>query len=482
MTVLCIGVGRCFNIYPRSDVIVLPGETIPEDCDKTITFHKVETLDECLRAIRWRFFTHEQVASMGGLRVQDDHPTAAADIRAEWLPAIHRLLEMIIDDIGNCPLDSWHGARNAILQGKYLETCPNTASLHNALVGKPAICLGAGPTAQAYLSRINPETHYVFCCDAMAAGIDFVPQFTCMLERTKENLMMVEAAGDGGSRLIALPVIDRRAAYAFNGKALWWMTPDYLCSWLAPDVGRAYAGRSTGSLSIAAALLAGCNPIYLIGQDHAYGEGSVTHADVAHKLALDGHCSPHESMAEVHHMRRFMVDGNNGQQVETCGLYSLFKSDIEHILTAYPDRTVINCGGLAKIKGTVMGDLDVSPFLVHEPNYIIKPIRDRMQDIPRIIENAQKVQGICDKALAWLENGSDSSHVAKMLVVSEMVDRDLCQLFNFIFCSISNNLNLQTQYRFSKGQDAETVFRAALRSQALTMHALCEVMIGDLCI
>ncbi len=382
---------------------------------------------------------------------------------------------MIVDDLGNCPMDSWNGAHNAIAQGQYLTTCPNIDSLHNTLAGKPAICLAAGPTAQAYLPLINTQTHYVFCVDAMLSGVPFVPQFTCILERVAGNYEMLAGVAGNGSRLIALPVIDPRAAIAFKGKCLWWMTLDILCSWLAPDIGCAYAGRSSGSLSVAAALLAGCNPIYLVGHDLAYINGQ-THAEASHQLSHAGHRSPTETENEIYHMRRCQVEATAGGTVESCGLFTAFRQDIELMLKSYPGRTVINCGGLSTIAGTVMGELGTSPFVVQEPTYIVSPIRNRLPDVPRIVDNMLRVQECCIDALANLERGGDTESIATYLVVSNMVDADLAQLFNYIFRAISNNLNLRIEYRHAKGGDPVTVHRNALRSLAVTMHALCGKM------
>ncbi len=484
MSVLVIGAGNGTDIPKGADVLVLPTEHIPIGIDAT--FHKVDTVQQCLKYLRYKYASHDQISHMGALRVQSDHVIAASSIRDEWMPAIDHHLEMIVDDIGNCPMDSWNGARHAIQQGAYLETCPNTDSLHNTLAGKPAVCLGAGPTAQALLPLINPETHYVFCCDAMLRGISFVPQFTCMLERVAGNFDMLADVAGNGSRLIALPVVDPRAAQAFNGKCLWWMTHDLLCTWLAPHLGAAYAGRSSGSLSVAAALLAGCNPIYLVGHDLAYQDGQ-THAEASHQLSHNGHRSPTETENEIYHMRRCTAEATAGGTVESCGLFTAFRQDIEMMLDSYPDRTVINCGGLSKIRGTVMGELGTSPFVVHEPTYVINPIRNRMQDIKHIIRNMGWIQARCTWA-QWKLKGTpeldgtvpDTTTIANKLLMSNVVDQDVVQLFNYVFRAITNNLNLRAEFRVACGADPVEVHRSVLRSQATTMHALCETMIAQL--
>lgn len=479
MTNLLIGAGDGSAIKPGDDVIVLPGEMTPLDTGATM--HIVKDLPEAVWAVRSRFGSHAQIATLGSTRIVCDHRLAYPGLEAlrqEWMPTIDKNLEMILDDLGNCAIDSWDGARHAIQQGAHLETCPNTDSLHNALAGKPAICLGAGPTAQKYLDRINTETHYVFCPDALSNGVPFTPHFVCMIERLGGNYDMLAESAGRGARLIAPPLIDPRATAAFNGKCLWWMGAEGLYSWLAPTHGTAYAGRSCGVLGVAAALLAGCNPIYLIGHDLAYDNGA-SHCAAVHPMAPPDHLGPKATDSHLYHYKRFLVEANDGSMVESSGLWSAFRQDIEHLLKFYPDRTVINCGGLSKIAGTVMGDLEISPFIVHEPQYITKPIKNWLPDVPRVIVNARKIQDRCALVLEQLTS-ENLQAMAGLMAVSTMVDADLAHLFNYIFSAIADNLQLRLHYRATHGYNPDHELKSALRLQAKTFSAMCEKITKDL--
>lgn len=473
MSNLVIGAGDGSAIHPGDDVIVMPYENVPMNTGATI--HVVTNLHECLKVIRARFATHEQLATLGSTAIKADHPTMSEALRAEWLPAIHGHLEMMLDDMGNDAVDSWDGARNAIKQGAYLSSCPNTDSLHNALAGCPAICLAAGPSAESRIAQINPETHYVFTVDAMANGLPFVPHYVCAVERIPGTFEMMQASAGNGARLIAPPVIDPRAAVAFNGKCLWWMGSDPIYRWLSPEHSTAFCGRSCGTLSIAAALLAGCNPIYLVGHDLAYANGT-SHCTAVHPIAPLEHQGPVQTETNMYHYRRFQVEANGGGTVQSMGLWSLFRQDIELLLSFYPDRTVINCGGLSKIRGTVMGELQTSPFIVREPNYLAKPIHNWLADVPRIVENMHRIKDRCARAIIRLEMDADTAAIANSLAVSSIVEPDMCLLFNYVFRALSNNLNLRLHYRATHGYDADKAYRSVLRSLALTMHALCEKM------
>ncbi len=476
MTTIYIGVGDHPGICNGDDIIVLPGECVPLGTGARI--HPVSSLADCLEVIRGRFPTHEAIATMGSTKIVYNFPSSYG-IRDEWTRAINELLEQILDYMGNCALDSWIGARNAIKNGPYLETCPNLESLHNALEGSPAVCVGAGPTAQRQLRDIDPCRQFVFACDAMAAGMCSISQFVCMVERVEACVDLVKDIAGEGSRLIAPPVIDPRVATAFKGKCLWWLGSDPISTWLAPGASTATSGRSSGVLTIAAALLAGCNPIYLVGHDLAYDNG-VSHAAAAHALCPLDHNGTPATDSHILHTKRYQTPANGGGTVETCGIFQLFRHDIEVLLASYPGRTVINCGGLSKIRGTVMGELPKSYKPVVDPCFLINPIKNWQPEIPRLIANMNRIQRDCEKIMIRLDIDPDTAAIAESLAVSKMVDADVSPLFNYIFRALSNNLNLRLHFRISHGYDQNKAHRSVLRSLASTMHAMCDRMITEL--
>lgn len=436
----------------------------------------VETLPDFLRALRYRYATHEQIIELASTHI--DNRIQDQDKRDHWQTAIERHLEMIVDDLGNCSVDSWDGARNSIMNGPYLETCPNSESLQNALTG-PAICLAAGPTAQHQLARVRhlQDTHHIFTVDAMAQACQrhgIMPHFTALLERTPQNCDMLAGTGSSGSRLLALPVIDPRAAAAYRGKVLWWMGSGLLNEWLAPGRMTAYSGKSCGVMSVAAALLAGCNPIYLVGHDLAYENGR-SHSESVHPTAPVEHGWQNRDESFIYYGRRFQAEANAGGTVETCGLWQQFRHDIEHLISQYPDRTVINCGGLAKINGTVMGCMRETALMAREPEWQIVPIRNWLAEKSRIIQNIQRIKDACMAA-----DGTDPQRTAESFAISKFVDADLARLFNYVFRPISENLKMRLHYRVSRGAESIEQQARALRLMVNTIYHLCCRMEADL--
>ncbi len=430
------------------------------------------TLADCLRDLRTTYASHDDIAKLAGMTFVCTKP--------EWTQPVLDHLESILDDIGNCAMDQWDGARNAIANGPYLATAPNLDGFVDVLSG-PAICLAAGPTAEAQMGlvRQHQDSHYIFAVDAMANACrthGFVPHFTCLLERTPQNAAMVAHAGKAGSRLIAPPVADPAAAKAFGGKCLWWPFPGLLWNWLAPDHIAAYSGKSCGVQSIAAALLAGCNPVYLVGHDLAYADGK-SHAASAHAAAPIEHQKPPPSDSHLYFSRRQSTTSSTGGTIETCGIWNQFRHDIEHLIALYPDRTVINCGGLSLITGAAPGKLEPKYLMVQEPDYVSPPIKDWSRETPRIVAGCHRVLEAC--AHAWTMEDPDK--IGPMFRMSTLVDCDLAPLFNCIYRPIAETLVMRLNYRCSRpGFDAHTEHRSAAALMLTSTRALMKKMIEDL--
>jgi hypothetical protein len=232
-------------------------------------------------------------------------------------------------------------------------------------------------------------------------------------------------------------------------------------------------------LTIAAALLAGCNPIYLVGHDLAYDNG-VSHSAAAFHLCAPEHQGDDRNDSHIHHHKRYRTPANGGGSVETCGLFSVFRQDIEHILKSYPNRTVINCGGLSKIKGTTVGELPRSLATISEPELPVRPLRSWLPEVPRILDNMKRIQKRCAEVVIRLEMDADTAKIAEMMAVSTMVDPDLALLFNYTFRALGNNLNLRLHYRTTHGYDSDATHRSVLRKLAVTTHVMCDRMAVDL--
>lgn len=483
MHTLAIGAGIDHAFPDGADILVLPGETAPEG----VLAHPVNTVKDAVDFIRNRYDHQEKIPSIGSLKVMDDHPTPAAELRAQWLPAIYQQFESIVDELGNCATDSWIGARNILKQGRFLELGWNLADLRDSMVGHPAICLAAGPTAEPQLQRVRDlwTGAAIFTVDAMAHACKkhTIPaDFTCMVERIEGNFRMIEGDNPFRGTLIAPPVVDPRNVDAFHGQVFWWLGPDILYQWLKPGCEYAYSGRSSGIISVAAALYAGCDPIFLVGHDLAYA-GSKSHAESVHPNAPPEHSLPNNTPAHIHHLRRYQVPGSRGGTVETCGIFNDFRYDLECILRGYPSRRVVNCGGLSHIEGTEIGELpsDLPGIEIRVLERRPKdPIRDWSGEIPRIRQNIAKVMDRCRGVIVGLHQQNPPSELAESLAMSSIVDSDLVILFNYVFRPINMNLSLRMQHQRRHGKSEAAALRSALCKSSVAIYKLCERMEADL--
>jgi hypothetical protein len=485
---IIIGAGNCAVLdsidSDNVDLVVMPGERAPEP-RSGLRIHAPKDLPQALLGLRCAYSTHPVIASIAGASVIDSHEVARPDERASWSKAIKDFLASLLQDIGNCPTDTWYGARNAILNGSVIARSTHTGHFKNSLRKTPAICIAAGPSAQAHLPAIRmiQESHVIFACDAMLnacvdAGI--TPHFVTAIERIPELPRMFDRHGGCGARLIAPPVLDPASFAKFPTQPILWWAADDLYRWIDGSVDVAYSGRSAGTIQVAAALLAGCNPIYLVGHDLAYKDGQ-SHATGFTRIyapEIDRQVSDWDFMRQ-----RSQVPKNGGGEVETSGIWRLFRADIEHMLADYPDRDVYN---INRNEGAVIAgakyswlplDLGGRVMLPDYPTTGIPDIRDR---IPSIAEDITKLEraarGYAD-AIEHAETKRDLDLIAQAMTVGALVSADNAWLFRYVLRNLYNSLLLRLHLRQSDGMNAQ---RSALRILTSTIPGMCAMMRKDL--
>lgn len=451
-----------------------------------LNVHLVETLPDALHALRQLFSDHKSIASLGGTTVVGDD--------LSWtVPIEHRLCEFL-EDLGNCPLDSWTGARNAIANGFSLSHGLTSASLYQALKDAPAICVGSGPSATpAMLAQVArlARNHYVFAADTIVDALKehgCTPHFVCMIERQPEMAETVARASTSAT-LIAPPVIDPRSAAPFN-RTIWWWQGDDLYRWLGPNVPPMNAGRSAGTLSVAAAVLAGCKTIYLVGHDLAFDKGFTGYAQQAHSLApgtlVDNADSVHENGG--YGASRLQVMGWSGHPVWTSGLWNMFRADIEEIIRNNPASKIYcvasdyrgayiegvqhlsalpECGPLKPAQRFPA----LTPMTIQDPRERIAYI---LKDLATIHEAAAMAE------VALRDDACPLDDLANELAVAALVSGPNVPLFRYVFRSINTSLALRMHMRAGQMKNPADCQRDCLSILAKTLQALCVRMGRDL--
>ncbi len=430
--------------------LLFPGESAP-DPRPGLTVHPVQDLQSALFTIRQLYADPRSIASLGAVEVVGTDEISRA--------AIESRLAEFIEDLGNCAIDSWDGALNAFRNGARLANGWTSAGLIDALAGKPAICLGAGPSATpealAEIAELS-RSHYVFASDSMlgackAAG--FTPHFATMIERPLAMHQVVAGLGKG-TTLIAPPVIDPACASEFE-RVLWWWAGDALYAWLGPDLPAVSPGRSAGTLSVAAAILAGCSPIYLVGHDLAYAPGRVGHCSSAHALAVD---TQKEEDAKPdggrYGSRKFEVPGYSGHPVWTCGLWNLFRGDIESTVANNPRYKVYSAGKYrgAAIAGVEVRDLPTGalhwrlPAMPDIPRSWLPDPRDRLESFAKDVIAMHRRAAL---AVQFLEGAAkpDYKEIAEHLAVRSWCSTGNSALFDYLLRPLNYSLALRLTMR-----------------------------------
>lgn len=437
-------------------------------------------LPDLLMWLRMQFQHHHQIVTIGGLEVVGDHP---------WREPVENRLAELLDDLGNCPQDSWKGALNAIRHGPMIASCPNSANLKDAHQGMPAICLASGPSAKQHMARVAElqSSHYIFACDSILDGCianGITPDYTCVLER-EQHMARLVTQGGCGTYLLAPPVIDPDCVKPFGDRVMWWWGADELYHWLGEDITRTASGRSAGTMSVAAAILAGCNPIYLVGHDLAY-DGDASHSPDAHPFTIQDQKRADNETNGSQHTKRVELPRNGGGTVRSNAVLSLFKGDIETIIAMNRDRRIYNVNYKtgAAINGTITQCLPISKGLPKPPKWWQKDdVLDPRTRIPSILVDIESMKrGAKDAYLALVKADSQAEieQIAGNLVVSKLVSPGNAWLFRYVFRSLYDAMKLRLHIR---EHDGITGVQPQAIAQAIVTEglvAMCEEMRRDL--
>lgn len=469
------------------DLVVLPGEQKPNVQRPGLRVHYPKDLPQALHGFRNVYGTHSAIASIAGATILDCHPieNKVENTRLEWSNAIQNHLCGLIQDLGNCPVDTWEGARNAILNGKIIEKAAHSGHFKGSLDRVPAICIAAGPSAHQHLEKIRriQGSHMVFACDAMLnacldAGI--MPHFTTAVERVPNLHKMFDDNGMCGTTLIAPPVLHPSSLTNFANPPIFWWAADDLYQWISPDVESYACGRSAGTIQVAAALLAGCNPIYLVGHDLAFKDGK-SHSDGFTRINAP---EAYNLTSTWDYMQiRSEVPGNGGRPVQTNGTWNLFRSDIEALIAGCPDRMVVNVNRDegAVIAGTTLGGLPLDlGGIVTKPTYPASGIPDISKRIPSILDDVTRLEYAARGhayAIDCAESKKDLDLIAQSLTIGRLVSAENAWLFRYILRNVYNSLMMRLHLRQGEGIRAQA---SALRILTRTLPSMCALIREEL--
>lgn len=315
---------------------------------------------------------HDAIARLAGTTIVDGHPLhpAAAAQRAAWLPTLRKTVVQRFDCLGNDVYDTFMGAKHALMHGLSLVKQPRSSDYRGRYAGKSAICIASGPSGVAAFDRIKElqHEHVIICADSILGGLldrGIEPDFVCMVERPDVMHKLIDAhAPRCKTVLFALPVVHPTSVTPFGDRVAWWWNADDLYPWLDPNEPSASSGRSTGTMTVGLAALLGCSTAYLVGHDLAFKDGK-SHGGGTDAFALEVQEKINRELSRNnpnYYRRTIEVPRNGGGTIETMGVWDIFRSDIELLVSGYQSQTRfvnlnIDLQSGAVIHGTVAGAL-----------------------------------------------------------------------------------------------------------------------------
>lgn len=474
-------------------IIYMPGETVSANHPEGVTHCSAASMPEAIGFLRLCYNGTAGVAALAGVRILDQHPIGddLQAIRRQWSASIQERLSSYFQDLGNSTMDCWEGIRNIIANGAQIAAQPCINDLVGKLKGRAAICLGSGPSAAQYLpeiARLSRSCH-VFACDSIAAGahkagvhVDFIT----MIERPKVmSSLLMDPSEWGGNppRLICSPVIHPECVEKARN-VLWFLNNEEYSHWLAPGFQTYFGGRSAGTLGVGAAIAAGCDPIYLVGHDLAYSPTGSSHADASHPLSQRANKAIHRGASQInYHARRLITQADSGAQLDTLGLWNIFRADLEGMIAINPGRIFVRVGfDGASIAGTTVGNLPSStrrpaelPDLASHNHFI----QDPREHIPSILQDLEALESAQAKASRMIDSATTPEARAKVandLSPSTIVSKRNTWLFRGLFRPLVGSLAVRLNLRAAAGMDEWTSQRQAIAIQAANITAMCRLM------
>jgi len=266
---------------------------------------------------------------------------------------------------------------------------PDAQIVHGSCKDMPAVIVSAGPSLDnpgvMEALKANRDNLIISCVGQAAKALDragIVPDLVSLLEIKEITQQLDGVSYLDEVNMVMLPQTNQ-AMFDFQTKRklIAYSNKDPLTYWLAMTLEQRLFGYAhQGTVSITAliyAMLLGCNPIFLVGQDLAYAKGKlyadnsvyekfrmVTDAEGNQKLEMDNlksfygkdgffnDDSEWERRQKSILAQMIDIEGWDGEPLKTSTGYDAFRKAFEHIAHMHPDYTLVNCSeGGAKIAG-----------------------------------------------------------------------------------------------------------------------------------
>jgi len=266
-------------------------------------------------------------------------------------------------------------AKNDILNLPYVIKHRGVAELKDLYKGKPAILVSTGPSLQKNIHLLvdkDVQKRFVIIAVGQALRIllsyDIKPDFICSVDFGPVNFGHYKGLLDTKDiPLVSInrtyqPILKHWEGPKFISVSLDGLSAGTLSEFMAHK-GGLLQGGSVAHMNFGLAILMGCDPIIMLGQDLAYEDDGRSHhslTDEAGSVDIDENGikwsvdDPRSEIQGVHDMGPVqVVNGYFGQPVRTNSGYVSFISTFERMFRQFKgERTIINATeGGARLEG-----------------------------------------------------------------------------------------------------------------------------------
>ncbi|MBF0474270.1 MAG: motility associated factor glycosyltransferase family protein [Deltaproteobacteria bacterium] len=318
--------------------------------------------------------------------------------------------------VGNSPEDSLIGIANMLDNIDNIIVSPGVNQAYGAFKGRPAIIVAAGPSLNknVHLLKGLEDRALIIVCDVMLRGMlqrGIKSHITVSIERDlgMERIYFGTEEYDLSDTWMAFtPVVHQNVFSFYRGPKFIVYRNFAHFKWLGIDRGILEIGPSVSLMASKIAEKMGCDPIIWIGQDLAYGEDEVTHAD--------GTVHYHDHVPEeTRTFREFIVEGNNGRPIKSNEVWYAMLKNFELDIAQFPGTYINATEGGAKITGAkVMPLQEVIEKYLQESfdsvsilkQYLVPPNNERQQDeLRRLEELCQTTNGLLQTTINLCKKG-----------------------------------------------------------------------------
>ena len=275
----------------------------------------------------------------------------------QYYQDVSRVLRQSVDNffdlcVGNSLQDSLQGMRHALVNARHMDRMVALDPYAGFFKDTPGIVVSSGPSLNnklKWLREVNDKAVIICADSALRKLLDngITPFGVSCIERDDENAEYFKSITIPKNVALFAPIVIKPETFAnYPGPACLVHRQCFPHLWLPPLIETSLLGMSCSHFSFQVLKILGCNPIALVGQDLAYDRAS----GQSHYQGV-----PEFVVAQYAVKEKFLVEDNQGGQIETAADWRLFRDMFGDLIRRFsPEMQVLNvieAGSGARIPG-----------------------------------------------------------------------------------------------------------------------------------